>query len=184
MHATSTSGISEEVFTFSCADSLVSSVAVYSSGLSTRERIRLGERLGSMAEAIRTAAAAELVGADGDRKAAERALGGKKTSKRRARRDAKRAAAAAKNSKIADEMASGGLSGEQVDAIADADRKTDGKASVDDDLIDQLANASADETSRIVDDFVESSADADSVQAEHDRQRALRNVRKHAGRSG
>lgn len=74
--------------------------------------------------------------------------------------------------------------GEQVDAITDADRKTDGKASADDDLIDRLAGASADETDRMLDEFVEDSADAESVQKEHDRQRALRNVRKHGGRSG
>ena len=120
-------------------DSLVGAVTVWSGSLDTRERIRVGQRLASLGEAIQTSAAAELVGSDGDTKAAQRALGGRKTSKRAARRSAKRAAAAAKNPTIGAKMAANTLSGEQVDALVDADKKTDGTALADDALVDQVA---------------------------------------------
>ena len=174
----------DEGFSFSCSESLGAAVQAWCAGLGVRDRIRVGQQLSLLGDAVQTAAAAELVSASGDTRAAQRALGGQKMSKRAARRQANRAAAASKNGRIADKMATGALSGEQVDALVAADRRTGGSAAVDDDLIDALADTTADQTPKVLDDYVSDHADADTVQAEHDRQRSLRNVSKHRGRFG
>ena len=117
---------------------------------------------------------AEHVTGDGDTRRAERLLSDGKTSKREARKRAARAKAVGENAELADKMASGQMSEEQVDVIADASAKTDGHASTDDELIDRVAAVSPEQGKGIVDDYVAERATADGVQTEHDRQRALR----------
>lgn len=143
------------------------------------------QRYRGMLDSVESIKLAGVVGADGDSRGAARAAGrGGKTSKREARRRGKRAAAVAKNAALADKMASGDLSGEQVDAIADASAKSDGAAAVDDDLIDSVANATADQSKKIADDWLADRADAESTQTEHDRQRRLRRASRYTNKDG
>jgi len=155
------------------------------SQLGLRDVVARCQRYRGVLDAVESRKLAEVVGADGDRRGAARAAGrGGKTSTREARRRAKRAAAVAKNKALADKMADGELSGEQVDAIADAAAKSDGAAAIDDDLIDAIANATADQSKKITDEWLADQADPNDVQTEHDRQRRLRRASKYTNKHG
>ena len=65
-----------------------------------------------------------------------------KTSKAAAKKKARRAKAANANPGLADRLAEGDLSSEQVDVIADAADETDGEAACDEELIDTVAGTS------------------------------------------
>ena len=104
---------------------------------------------------------AEHVTSDGDTRRAERLLSDGKTSKREARRKAARAKAVGENAELADKMATGEMSEEQVDVIADASAKTDGHAATDDELIDRVAAVSPEQGKGLVDDYVAARATAD-----------------------
>ncbi len=173
-----------DTYSFDSLSSMVGAVTHFVETLPPRERIRACHMATSCLEAIETVAAVEFIADDGDTRAAERALSDRKSSKHAARRTAKRAAAAAKNPTIAEKMKSRELSGEQVDAVVRADARTGGAASGDASLLDELSDATADETKAIVDKFIVDQANADTAQKEHDRQRGLRDVRKHRTGTG
>lgn len=121
---------------------------------------------------------AEVVPADGNTSRAERLAGDAKTSKRETRRRAKRGKAnAASGGKLADKLASGELSEEQADLIADASDKSDGEAANDDDFIDRIAGADPDQGRKIRDDWLDKRRSKDDVDTEHKRQRRLRHTK-------
>jgi len=117
---------------------------------------------------------AEHVTSDGDTRRAERMLSDGKTSKREQRKKAARARAVGENADLASKMATGEMSEEQVDVIADASAKTDGDAAINADLIDKVASVPPEQGKAIVDKYIADRATADGVQTEHNRQRALR----------
>ena len=120
---------------------------------------------------------AAVVGADGNTKVAESiAKKDPKRSVRAARKAAKRGAAIKKNKKLADKMASGEISGEQLDVLADAETRTDGASLTDDELIDKVADANPDLGKSIIDDYLLDRDQAGKTQSRHDRQRAKRRV--------
>lgn len=101
-----------------------------------------------------------------------------KVSKTAKKNAVARAKLNAKNPAITDKIASEELTDEQVDVIADADRKTDGAAGVSAEFIDAVANAGVDGARGVAADFVTDHANADGTQTEHDRQRLLRKAHK------
>ena len=76
----------------------------------------------------------------------------------------------------------GELSEEQLDVIADASAKTDGKAAVDNEFIDKIASVDPDQGETIKDDYLAERATARGTQTQHDRQRALRRALKYAAK--
>jgi hypothetical protein len=132
---------------------------------------RYRERL----NALEVAALAKVIDDKGDTKVAEKIVGRSgKVSKRAKKNAVARAKLGKKNPVIAEKMAAGDLSDEQVDVIVDTDRKTDGAAGSDDGFIDAIAKAGIDHSRGVAADFVTDHADADGTQTEHDRQRLLR----------
>lgn len=110
-----------------------------------RAAMRTYGDLRAMIDAAQATRLADDVTADGDTTAASRkAASDRRVSKRSARAAAKRAKAVKKNPKLADKVADGSLSGEQLDTIADA-MDTNESAATDQDLIDKVANSSADQ---------------------------------------
>lgn len=134
---------------------------------------RLRDFTGRIA-AVEAEILAEHVRDDGNTRDAERLLADGKTSRREQRKKARRAKAVGQNNGLADKMATGELSEEQVDVIAGASAKTDGDAARDSDLIDKIADVSPEQAQTIADDYLAARATADGVQTEHERQRALR----------
>ena len=98
-----------------------------------------------------------------------------KVSKNEAKKRTRRAKAVDVNKKLAADLENGDLSTEHLDAVADASERTDGAAATDDELIDSIRNADADQARRLANDFVDKHNTKDA-QSEHDRQRRLRNV--------
>jgi len=134
---------------------------------------RLGEYQRRIA-AVESQILANHVQDDGDTRRAERLLDDGKTSKAQQRRKANRAKAVGRNKGLADKLATGEMSEEQVDVIADASSKTDGDAAIDPELIDRVASVPPEQGRGIADDFVAKRATRDGVQTEHNRQRTLR----------
>jgi len=119
-------------------------------------------------------ATAKLYLQTGSDRAAKRAMNDGKTSKRSMAKAARRGDAAAKNSSLADKVANGDLSTEQLDVIADASAKTDGAAAADSDFVDEIGSVDPDQGETIKDAYLAKEAKANGTQTEHDRQRALR----------
>lgn len=118
-----------------------------------------------------------VVTAEGDARAAEKILGDGKTSRRETRRRAKRAKAnASSGGALGSKMASGELSIEQADHIADAADRSDGDAARDKAFIDAISGADPDRGRQIKDEWLAARETAGGRQSEHDRQRALRRV--------
>jgi len=138
-------------------------------------RDALGEirRYKAQLSAMETHALAAITKNDGER-SARRAVDDGKTSKASARRAANRAKVAAKNPAVVDKMASGALSEDHLDVIADTAAKTDGAAAVDDAFIDRVGATTPDQAKAEAEKFVQNHNDPDGVQTEHDRQRAAR----------
>lgn len=97
-----------------------------------------------------------------------------KTSKKEAKKKASRGKAADANPDLADRLAKGSMSTEQVDLIAAAAAETDGAAACDTDLIDQVAATTPEQGKKKTRKFVNDRRDADTVQSEHDKQRRRR----------
>lgn len=117
------------------------------------------------------------VTAGGNSRGAESLLGDGKTSRREARKRAKRARANKNSSgQLSDKLESGEMSEEQVDIIADADAKSEGEASKDQELIDAVGNADPDRGRTITDQWLADRKDKDGVESEHQRQRRLRRM--------
>ena len=102
-----------------------------------------------------------------------------KTSKAAAKRKARRAKATNANPDLADRLAKGDMSSEQVDVIADAADETDGAAACDQDLIDTVANTNPEQGKKKAREYVNKRSDADDVQKRFDRQNRRRGVYTH-----
>ena len=121
----------------------------------------------------------------GDRDVEDMAKGSDgKTSKVAAKRTARRAKAANANPGLADKLADGTLSTEQVDIVAAAAEDTDGLAACDEELIDQVSGASPEQGKKKVRDWVNKRRDADDVQKRHDKQKRSRGVYRHTLNNG
>ncbi len=104
---------------------------------------------------------------------------GRKTTKKTAKKRAKRGKAVKENPDLAKDIASGDLGPEQADAIAEAASKTDGDAARDDELIDEIKNSSPDDADKIARRWVNKHNDideGDSAEARRRRQRRNRDV--------
>ena len=101
-----------------------------------------------------------------------------------ARKATRRADAVSKNPTLADKMSSGELTGEKVDAIADAAAKTDGDAAQDQELLDQVEKAPVDQVPQIVKDWLNQRTTEDETQSEHDRQRRNRKLERYNNNEG
>ena len=104
---------------------------------------------------------------------------GRKTTKKTAKKRAKRGKAVKENPDLAKDIASGDLGPEQADAIAEAASKTGGDAARDDELIDEIKNSSPDDADKIARRWVNKHNDideGDSAEARRRRQRRSREV--------
>lgn len=131
-------------------------------------------------EAVEVRRLASEVAADGDDGRARRlakASGGR--SKRAARAAARRAKAVAKNRQLADDLASGELSEEKLDTIADA-ASNDDTAATDPDFIDAIKNRSVEAGRKLAKERRENKRSGES---EHQRQRRLRSARRYTDRA-
>jgi hypothetical protein len=154
-------------------------------GLEPRAALRRIRRYQARLSAMETSVVAAVAAKTGDDRAVKRMLDDGKTSRRTISRSAKRAAAASKNKSLIDKMASGDLSEEHVDVIADTATKTDGAAATDEDFINKIGNTDPDQAKSIADDYIAKHQTKDDVHTEHQRQRKLRrNLRYLSKKSG
>ncbi len=148
-------------------------------GMPARLSVPRIQRYRDRLNALEAAALAQVIDDKGDTKVAENIVGKSgKVSKRSKKAAVARAKLGKKNPSITDKMATGELTDEQVDVIADTDRKTDGAAGSDDSFITDIANAGIDQSRSVAADFITDNADADGTQSEYDRQRLLRKANK------
>ena len=104
---------------------------------------------------------------------------GRKTTKKAAKKRAKRGKAVKENPDLVKDIASGELGPEQTDAIADASAKTDGDAARDDELIDEIKSSAPEDANKIARKWVDEHNDVDegdSAEARRRRQRTKREV--------
>lgn len=151
-------------------------------GLEPRPALRRIRRYQQQLGALETTVVAAVTSAAGNDRAARRMLDDGKTSRRTISRSAKRAAAASKNKSLVDKMASGDLSEDQVDVIADTSARTDGAAATDEDFINKIGATDPDQAKAIADDFVAKHQSKDDVQTEHGRQRKLRRTSRYTAK--
>ena len=102
-----------------------------------------------------------------------------KTSKAAAKRKARRAKATNANPDLADRLAKGDMSSEQVDVIADAADETDGAAACDQELIDTVSKTNPEQGKKKAREYVNQRRDANDVQRRFDRQNRKRGVYTH-----
>ena len=102
-----------------------------------------------------------------------------KTSKAQAKKKARRAKATNANPDLADRLAKGDMSSEQVDVIADAADETDGAAACDEELIDSVAKTNPEQGKKKAREYVNKRTDASDVQKRFDRQNRRRGVYTH-----
>jgi len=102
-----------------------------------------------------------------------------KTSKREAKKRARRGKATNANPTLATRMAQGNLSTEQVDVIADAAEQTGGDAAVDEDLIDDIAGTTPEQGKKKATTFINKRLTKAAVQSRHNRQRQQRGWFRH-----
>ena len=102
---------------------------------------------------------------------------GRKTTKKTAKKRAKRGKAVKENPDLAKDIASGDLGPEQADAIAEASSKTDGDAARDDELIDEIKNSSPDDADKIARRWVNKHNDIDEGNSAEKRRRRQRRNR-------
>lgn len=161
------------------AEAAIEVALAYVASLPATKAVPLIGRWRGRFDAVEARALAPAVDISGGTKAAEAVAGkGGKTTKRSRKRAAKRAAAVKKNAEIADKMDTGELTGEHVDVLAEAAKKTDGASLTDEDLIDKVAAVNPDQAKGVIEDYLADKADATSEQKRHDRQRAARRIRR------
>ena len=102
---------------------------------------------------------------------------GRKTTKKTAKKRAKRGKAVKENPDLAKDIASDDLGPEQADAIAEASSKTDGDAARDDELIDEIKNSSPDDADKIARRWVNKHNDIDEGNSAEKRRRRQRRNR-------
>lgn len=100
-------------------------------------------------------------------------------SKRTVKRKAKRGAALVENPDLAKKVASGELSEEQVDVLADASAKTGGDAARDPQLIAKIGAAPPEQAKKIADAYVLDQQSQDEVDDAHNQARRRRRVRRY-----
>ncbi len=100
------------------------------------------------------------------------------TSKADAKKRTKRAKAVNANPELAEKLASGALSTEQTDVIAEAAEKTDGKAAIDDALIEKIANSTPEQGKKTAAEYIRQNTE-DNSQSLHDQARKGRKVYKY-----
>lgn len=101
-----------------------------------------------------------------------------KTSKSASKKRTKRAKAVNTNPGIAKKMASGQLSADQADVVADAAAKTNGDAARDEDLIKEISETTPDQARKVADEWVRKHTTAEEAQSDYDRARRRRSVRR------
>jgi hypothetical protein len=144
-----------------------------------RNALRRIETFRGVLDSTESRILADLVGDDGNTRRAESAAGcNGRTSKKTRKRKANRAKAVKANAALADKMAAGDMTDEQVDVIAAAANKTDGAAALDEDLIDKVAGTDPDQGAKVADQYVTDHIDAGAAQSRYDRQRARRSARR------
>ena len=107
-----------------------------------------------------------------------------KTSKATAKKRARRAKATNANPDLADRLADGDMSSEQVDVIAEAAEETNGEAACDQDLINTVASTNPEQGKKKAREFVNKRRNQDDVQKRFDRQRRKRGVYRHRLNNG
>lgn len=142
--------------------------------LDTRSAVRRIRRYRGELAALETEVLARQIAADGDDRKVKRMLNDGKTSRGAIDKTSKRAGLVDKNATIADKLASGELSEDQADVIADTAARTDGVAATDQAFIDKVGSMNPDQARSVADDYVTDNADKDGTQSEHDRQRSQR----------
>ncbi len=100
------------------------------------------------------------------------------TSKREAKKRARRGAAVNQNPDLGTDLADGALGTEQLDVIAEASAKTGGDAANDTELIDEIKNEPPDKATSITKKWLENhnAPDGDGANKRYERQRRLRDV--------
>lgn len=139
-----------------------------------RDRIEVGR---SQIIAAQQAAGVEGAALDG-------LMGRASTTRADRNRAKKRAQTLSRNQDLADAVDAGRLTGDQLDAIADADHRTDGEAANDGELIADISSAPADAARRAADDFVKAQQSVDDLEKRRRQQRKQREVRKGATADG
>lgn len=107
-----------------------------------------------------------------------------KVSKGEAEKRTKRANAIDENPELAKKMASGDISTEQVDLLAEASEKTDGDAANDPELIDEIAGSNPDQGKSIIRKYVDKHTNQDDRDSRYARQRRRRKVTKSQAPNG
>ncbi len=140
--------------------------------------IPLAQKVQRVFEAIELAKIAEhkRSGAS-DRDTRRKASAGGTRSKKSASRTTKRADAVDANPELANDVEKGELGEEQLDAIAAASDKSDGDAAKDEDLIDEVKGAPADDAGKITSRWLERRDDENGTKSRYERQRERRAVR-------
>ncbi len=110
-----------------------------------------------------------------DRDAERKASAGGTRSKKAATRKKKQSDTIDKNPNLADDVQQGEIGEEQLDAIADAASKSGGDAATDEELIDEIKNATPDEAGAIASRWIERRND-DGTKTRHERQREKRQL--------
>jgi len=131
-------------------------------------------------DAVEAQVLARVVTADGgDERRAGRLAKRRSSSRKDSARRAKRARAVSSNPALGEQLAAGGLSGEELDVLAYAAERSDDAALFDDDLIDRVAKAGPDQGRKIARDWLHDRDNARSVAEKHERQRRLRSARRY-----
>ncbi len=138
------------------------------------DQIRLAGRFERRLESVRLLAAAKVGGTDTKRTRA--AMTDPSRSSRSQQRDARRAATVAANDGLAAEVAAGTLSGDAVDALA---RAADNAGSIPADLIAAAAGLPADQTNRMVGNYLADQATRAEVNERYAQQRTARRARRY-----
>ena len=118
-----------------------------------------------------------------DREAEDLADQGGKKSKANRKKAAKRGEAVKNNPRLANDVEDGSVSEEQFDDLADADAKTDGAASKNPELMDDVRGSNADQSKDLIKAFVNNHNAADD-ETEHQRQRRLRKMSRFSTKRG
>jgi hypothetical protein len=157
---------------------IVDGLAALVKAASPTSAIPFSQRVQRVFEAIELAKIAEhkRSGAS-DRDTRRRASAGGTRSKKAASRASKRADAVDANPALADDVEKGELGEEQLDAIASASGKSDGDAANDEELIDEVKSAPADDAGKITSRWLERRDDENGTKSRYKRQRERRSVR-------
>jgi len=159
-------------------EEIVDGLAALVKAASPTSAIPFSQKVQRVFEAIELAKIAEhkRSGAS-DRDTRRKASAGGTRSKKAASRASKRADAVDANPALADDVELGELGEEQLDAIASASGKSHGDAANDEELIDEVKSAPADDAVKITSRWLERRDDENGTKSRYKRQRERRGVR-------